>query len=120
MLGTTSDLDRVLEDASPEEMLIAIPSAPGTLRGRVVKAGREAGIPVRTMPTVFELLKGGGATVRQVREVRVEDILGREPVRMELDRVGAYLGARSSSSPARAARSARSSHARSRALPRAS
>jgi len=47
---------------------------------------------VRTMPTVFELLlTGGGAVARQVREVQVEDVLGREPVRMELDRVGAYL-----------------------------
>ena len=48
---------------------------------------------MRTLPTVFELLQAGsGQVVRQVREVRVEDILGREPVRMELDRVGGYLG----------------------------
>src|SRR5204862_378836 len=43
------------------------------------------------MLTVFELLQTGGNVVRQVRDVQVEDILGREPVRMELDRVGAYL-----------------------------
>jgi FlaA1/EpsC-like NDP-sugar epimerase len=70
---------------------IAIPSAPGTLRARVVKACRARSIPVRTLPTVFELLQGGGNFVRQVREVQVEDVLGREPVRMELDRVGSYL-----------------------------
>ena len=46
---------------------------------------------MRTLPTVFELLQSGGELVRQVREVQVEDVLGREPVRMELDRVGAYL-----------------------------
>ena len=47
---------------------------------------------MRTLPTVFELLQtGGGNVVRQVREVQVEDVLGREPVRMELERVGAYL-----------------------------
>jgi FlaA1/EpsC-like NDP-sugar epimerase len=58
----------------------------------VVRAARERGIPVRTLPTVFELLRSGpGRMVRQVREVQVEDVLGREPVRMELDRVGAYL-----------------------------
>ena len=37
------------------------------------------GVPVRTMPTVFELLQNGGRLMRQVREVRVEDVLGREP-----------------------------------------
>ena len=41
---------------------------------------------------MFELLQTGGALARQVREVRVEDVLGREPVVMELERVGAYLG----------------------------
>jgi FlaA1/EpsC-like NDP-sugar epimerase len=72
-------------------VIIAIPSAPGSLRARVVKACRGRGIPVRTLPTVFELLQSGGNLMRQIRELRVEDMLGREPVRIELERVGAYL-----------------------------
>ncbi len=91
VLGTTAELARVLDEAEPDEVTIAIPSAPGTLRARVVRAARARGIPVRTLPTVFELLQRGGEVVRQAREVQVEDVLGREPVRMELDRVGAYL-----------------------------
>src|SRR4051794_9802585 len=91
VLGPTSELARILDDAEPDEITIAIPSAPGTLRAQVVRQARMRGIPVRTLPTVFELLQRGGDVVRQAREVRVEDILGREPVRMELDRVGAYL-----------------------------
>ncbi len=96
VLGTTSaeDLNRILEDTEPDEVVIAMPSAPGTLRARVVVACRERGIPVRTTPTVFELLREGSGQMRvtrQLREVRVEDMLGREPVRMELERVGAYL-----------------------------
>ena len=92
--NTSSDLARVLDEVEPDEVVIAIPSAPGTLRARVVMACRARGIPVRTMPTVFELLRDGSGQLRvtrQLREVRVEDILGREPVREELDRVGAYL-----------------------------
>src|SRR4051794_1880392 len=92
VLGATTDLRRILDEAEPDDVTIAIPSAPGDLRARVVRACRERAIPVRTLPTVFELLQGAGNFVRQVREVQVEDILGREPVRMELDRVGAYLG----------------------------
>jgi len=91
VLGTTSELGRILDESEPDEVTIAIPSAPGTLRAMVVRSCRERGIPVRTLPTVFELLQTGGNFVRQVRDVQVEDILGREPVRMELDRVGAYL-----------------------------
>ncbi len=90
--NTESDLPRILDEAEPDEVIIAIPSAPGVTRARVVRACRDRGIPVRTLPTVFELLQsGGGAVVRQVREVRVEDVLGRAPVHMDLDRVGGYL-----------------------------
>src|SRR5579884_914610 len=96
VLGTTAteDLTKVLDEVEPDEVVIAIPSAPGTLRARVVAACRDRGIPVRTMPTVFQLLRDGSghlAVTRQLREVQVEDVLGREPVRMELERVGAYL-----------------------------
>jgi FlaA1/EpsC-like NDP-sugar epimerase len=91
VLGTTDQLGHVLDDVEPDEVLIAIPSAPGMMRAKVVTACRERGVPVRTMPTVFELLQTGGRLMRQVREVKVEDILGREPVRMEVERVGEYL-----------------------------
>jgi FlaA1/EpsC-like NDP-sugar epimerase len=91
VMGPTSELNRILDEAEPDEITIAIPSAPGTLRAQVVRAARERGIPVRTLPTMFELLLHGGEIVRQAREVQVEDILGRDPVRMEIDRVGAYL-----------------------------
>ena len=70
VLGTTEELPRVLEDVEPDEVLIAVPSAPGTMRARVVRACRERGVPVRTMPTVFELLQNGGRLMRQVRDVR--------------------------------------------------
>ena len=94
VLGTTDELPRVLEDVEPDEVLIAIPSAPGAVRAKVVIACRDRGVPVRTMPTVFELLQTGGRLMRQVREVKVEDVLGREPVRMEVERVGEYLTGR--------------------------
>ena len=91
VLGTTDEIADVVERTQPAEVVIAIPSAPGSLRGKVVAACREHQVQVRTLPTVFELLSGGVQLTRQLREVQVEDVLGREPVVMELDRVGAYL-----------------------------
>ncbi|HVQ57538.1 MAG TPA: nucleoside-diphosphate sugar epimerase/dehydratase [Solirubrobacterales bacterium] len=91
VLGSTSEIAAILDESEPDEVVIAIPSAPGTLRGQVVAACREREIRVRTLPTVFELLRGGVQLNRQLREVRVEDVLGREPIVRELDRVGAYL-----------------------------
>lgn len=91
VMGTTEELPNILDEAEPDEVIIAIPSAPGTLRERVVTACRSRDIPVRTLPTVFEMLRGGVNVVKQLREVQVEDILGRDPIVMQLDRVGAYL-----------------------------
>jgi FlaA1/EpsC-like NDP-sugar epimerase len=91
VLGSTDEIAPILDETEPDEVVIAIPSAPGTLRGKVVAACREREIRVRTLPTVFELLRGGVQLNKQLREVQVEDVLGREPIVVELDRVGAYL-----------------------------
>jgi FlaA1/EpsC-like NDP-sugar epimerase len=91
VLGSTREIAEILDETEPDEVVIAIPSAPGTLRGKVVAACREREIRVRTLPTVFELLRGGVQLNKQLREVQVEDVLGRDPIVVELDRVGAYL-----------------------------
>jgi FlaA1/EpsC-like NDP-sugar epimerase len=91
VLGSTKQIEAILDESRPDEVVIAIPSAPGTLRAKVVTACRDREIPVRTLPTVFELLRGGVQLNKQLREVRVEDVLGRDPIVRELDRVGAYL-----------------------------
>jgi FlaA1/EpsC-like NDP-sugar epimerase len=94
VLGSTKQIDKILDETKPDEVVIAIPSAPGTLRGRIVAACRDREIAVRTLPTVFELLRGGVQLNKQLREVRVEDVLGREAIVREIDRVGAYLADR--------------------------
>jgi FlaA1/EpsC-like NDP-sugar epimerase len=91
VLGSTKQIDKILDETHPDEVVIAIPSAPGTLRAKVVAACRDREIRVRTLPTVFELLRGGVQLNKQLREVRVEDVLGRDPIVRELDRAGAYL-----------------------------
>jgi FlaA1/EpsC-like NDP-sugar epimerase len=91
VLGATDEIAPILDETDPDEVIIAIPSAPGTLRAKVVAACRERRIRVRTLPTVFELLRGGVQLNKQLRDVQVEDVLGREPIVVEIDRVGAYL-----------------------------
>jgi FlaA1/EpsC-like NDP-sugar epimerase len=91
VLGSTERIDAILDETQPDEVVIAIPSAPGTLRAKVVAACREREIRVRTLPTVFEILRGGVQLNKQLRDVQVEDVLGRDPIVVELDRVGAYL-----------------------------
>ena len=55
-----------------------MPSATGESRQRVVDAARAAGVPVKTLPGLHELIAGDVALAPQIRPVQVEDVLGRE------------------------------------------
>ena len=91
VIGTTSELPELIEDVRPDEVIIAIPSAAGETRQRIVTACRDAGVPVKTLPAVHELITGDLRLARQLREVQVEDVLGREAVDLDLERIAAYL-----------------------------
>jgi FlaA1/EpsC-like NDP-sugar epimerase len=91
VLGTIDDLPRLLRDNRPDEVLIAIPSAPGEVRQRVVDMARAQDVPVKTLPALHELISGDVNLAGQIREVQVEDVLGREPVEVDLASVASYL-----------------------------
>jgi len=90
VLGTTANLAHVLRDRRPDEVLIAAPSASGDFRRRVVEAARVESIPVKTLPSLHELITGD-VDLAQIRPVQVEDLLGREQVEVDLAEVASYL-----------------------------
>ncbi len=91
VLGTTDDLPRILREQRPDEVLIAIPSAPGAVRAKVVEMARAESIPVKTLPSLHELIAGDVNLAMQIRPVQVEDVLGREPVDVDLEAIASYL-----------------------------
>ena len=91
VLGTTDDLRHLLRDNRPDEILIAIPSAAGEVRQKVVNVARDEGVPVKTLPGLYELISGDVNLAGQIRPVQVEDVLGREAVEIDLQAVASYL-----------------------------
>ncbi|MGZ8376243.1 MAG: polysaccharide biosynthesis protein [Gemmatirosa sp.] len=86
IVGTLDDLARVGERMGIDAVVIAMPSAPGDVVRRVVQAAADAGIPTRMVPGLFELIDGR-KSVTGLREVNIEDLLRREPVRTDLQQV---------------------------------
>jgi FlaA1/EpsC-like NDP-sugar epimerase len=91
--GTLADLPRVIVTKRIAEVVIAIPSAPGTIIRQVADICRLKGMPFRTMPGIYELL-GGKVSVNRLREVQITDLLRREPARIDERAIGASLGGR--------------------------
>src|ERR671936_2046888 len=91
VLGTTADLPHLLRDNRPDEVLIAVPSASGEFRRKVVTTTREQRVAVKTLPGLHELISGDVNLAVQIRPVQVEDVLGREPVEVDLRLVASYL-----------------------------
>jgi FlaA1/EpsC-like NDP-sugar epimerase len=93
VLGSREALPRLLRDLDIDEVIIAMPSAPGVVRQEIADACRRAGVTCKTLPGLPELITGD-VTVSQLREVQVEDVLGRAPVEIEFARVSRYLNSR--------------------------
>jgi FlaA1/EpsC-like NDP-sugar epimerase len=91
VLGTTDDLEHLIGDNRPDEVIIAIPSAAGEKRQLIVNICRDAGVAVKTLPAVHELITGDLNLSRQLREVQVEDVLGREAVELDIASIASYV-----------------------------
>lgn len=91
VLGRLDDLPELLSEHEVGEVLIALPEAPGAVIRRVVQHCTAARVRHRVLPTLAELVDGR-VMYTQMREVKVGDLLARDPVRLDLPRVAALVG----------------------------
>ena len=76
------------------EILIAVPSANSQQMRDIVEYCSKCGIPFKTVPGMGELINGK-VTINEIREVAYRDLLGREIIKLEEERIGAYLKGKS-------------------------
>ncbi len=88
--GKLEDLGRVLDIWYIQEVIIAIPSAPGGVVRQVIDICRQKNVPFRTMPGIYELI-GGKVNVGRLREVDITDLLRRAPVHIDTTLIGSNL-----------------------------
>jgi len=92
VLGSTAELSRLSAERGIRTLLVALPGAPGSTIRRIVEEARAAGTEVRVLPSLRELADGR-ATVSRLRRVGLEDLLRREPIRLDLEGIdGAVRG----------------------------
>lgn len=90
VLGCIDELAQICARRGVDEVLIAIPSAGSQVQRRVVHQCMKAGVVPRTVPALKDLLQGR-ARIEQLQEVRPEDLLGRQAIRLDNDRIRTEL-----------------------------
>ncbi len=93
VLGTVEQLPDVLSSCFVDEVLIAVPSARGSQMRKFVEICNRANVKFRTVPGFKDII-AGQVTVSQLREVSLEDLLGREPVQIDLESVRGEIAGR--------------------------
>ncbi|MBN2184101.1 MAG: polysaccharide biosynthesis protein [Candidatus Krumholzibacteriota bacterium] len=84
VLGTTEKLAEISRAMEVDEVIISIPTAPGRFVREMIRRCRTAGVEYKIVPGVMEIIKGD-VRFDQIRNVEVEDLLGRETVDFDLD-----------------------------------
>jgi FlaA1/EpsC-like NDP-sugar epimerase len=93
VVGTLADMPRTLLTRRIQEVIVAIPSAPGRVIRQVANMCYAQKIPFRTMPGIYELI-GGKVNVSRLREVEISDLLRREPTYIDERETGVSLAGR--------------------------
>lgn len=93
VLGRTRDMPEVVAEFGVEMVFLAIPSAGRRVIRRLVGICEDIGVQYRTLPSTNDLLTGR-VTVSALREVTIEDLLGREPVRVDTEGLASFISGR--------------------------
>jgi len=90
VLGTREDIARVVKGHNVDEVIIAMPSASGESVREIVQICKNSGVELKIMPGVYDIISGD-INVTPIRQVQVEDLLGRDPVSVDLEEVAGYV-----------------------------
>jgi FlaA1/EpsC-like NDP-sugar epimerase len=93
VLGPLKDLEAIAQRTNATMAIIAMPSVVGTVIREAVRRSRTVGLEVRTVPSLAEIINRTTSAV-PLREVRIEDLLRREPIATETERVRQRLTGR--------------------------
>jgi FlaA1/EpsC-like NDP-sugar epimerase len=91
VLGKIDDIPEIVEKEKIEELIIALPSAGNEPIKKAVELGRKAGLKkIKIVPPISEIVSGE-ISLGNLREVSIEDLLGREPVKIDTDSIEKFI-----------------------------
>jgi FlaA1/EpsC-like NDP-sugar epimerase len=93
VVGSTAALPELCRRLRAEQVLISIANAPGHAIRRISKLAEEAELPAKIIPGLYEIV-GGDVNLSRIRSVAIDDLLGRDPVALDLEGIAGQVGGR--------------------------
>ena len=93
VLGAIDQVPDIVEEHHVEHIIIATPSAEGHEIRRITEICRRTHCKVKIMPGLYEMMETGRQDkgLRQLREIRLEDLLRRDPIELDFDKITHYI-----------------------------
>lgn len=90
VLGSRIEIPRIVNEHGVKEIIIAMPSVKGNEIREIISICKKTGIKVTILPGIYEIIEGT-ASVSQLRDVQIEDLLGRDPVKLDDTAVSTFI-----------------------------
>ncbi|MBR1796568.1 MAG: polysaccharide biosynthesis protein [Clostridiales bacterium] len=90
IVGTRNDIPKMAEQYDIDEIIFAIPDAKGTDKKDILEICSATGCKVRVMPGIYQMLDGK-VSVKNTRDVQIEDLLGRDPIKANFKQIRKYI-----------------------------
>ena len=91
VMGTRADIIRLAKEKNIDIIIFAIPSCPSEEKSKILKICQKTGCALKTLPAVYQIEREAGVSAKSVRDVEIEDLLGREPIKLETEDVSGYV-----------------------------
>lgn len=90
VIGRIADIDRIVDEYLVDEIIMAMPSASSKRKREILELCKNLKIKMRILPGVFELIDGK-VDIKKIRDVEIEDLLGRDPVKLDDSKIREYI-----------------------------
>ncbi|HIT67741.1 MAG TPA: polysaccharide biosynthesis protein [Candidatus Merdisoma merdipullorum] len=90
IMGGREDICRLAQELKIDEIIVAMPSAPQSEVRDILNICKETDCELKVLPGLYQMIKGE-VSISKLRKVEIEDLLGREPIRVQLDEIMGYV-----------------------------
>ncbi|UFH65459.1 polysaccharide biosynthesis protein [Clostridium cadaveris] len=91
ILGTTDDVEKIAKEKDIDTIIIAMPSAANEVKAKIIEKCKKTGCKLKIIPGLYQILNSTTTIQDKIRNVEVEDLLGRESIKLDNEGIKEYI-----------------------------